>query len=162
MGDSMTQQQDDLHDVDLFVETILSSAASLRPVLARLQADSAPIVHRLEVPWMSQLGPDAAYSNDDCGPACVAMWLRYLNILKTVDDVSRATGLSAGYKYTIPGQLITAAAAFGLKLQRLVNLKVEDLEARIDAGQPSIMLVHYGSLVVRYDPNFKAGHFVLL
>ena len=153
--------KDDLHDVDLFLNRIAADFASLRPILARIQQAGAPTLTRLEVPWLSQLGTDAAYSNSDCGPACVAMWLRYLSIQKTVDDVSRATGLHAGYTYTLPGQLITAASAFGLKLQRLINLSIDDLAERIDAGQPAIALVHYASLSVRYDQKFRAGHWVL-
>lgn len=126
-----------------------------------------PSKHLLAVPWIGQNVPSVTtddYSNSDCGPACVAMWLNYLraSVPVTVDDVSKATGLPVGYKYTIPGNLITAAAKWNLKLDRVINLSPAAIRAQIDAGNPSIILVHYGSLEKRWDANFTGGHYVIV
>lgn len=124
----------------------------------------APGHKLLAVPWMSQLGPDAAYSNSDCGPACVAMLLRSLGKSPTVDQVSASTGLPRGYKYTKPANLIAAAAAYGVNLERRLNMTIEALRESIERGKPVIVLVHYPSLPdkVRFDPKFNAGHWVLV
>jgi ABC-type bacteriocin/lantibiotic exporter with double-glycine peptidase domain len=121
--------------------------------------------HILPVPWVGQnvqgVNTDD-FSNSDCGPACVAMLLRMRGQSPTVDDVSKATGLSAGYTYTLPEHLITAAAKFGVKLQRVFNLDSAVIQAIIDRGVPVIVLVHYGSLAQRYDQKFKAGHWIVI
>ena len=133
-------------------------------VLYEMGGDGAIAATVLDVPWASQLGPDAAYSNSDCGPACVAMWLRWIGRAVNVDQVSQATGLPKGYKYTVPANLMAAAKTFGLMLERVLNVSVDDLCRAIDSGAPTIALVHYPSLPaeVRYDHKFNSGHWVLV
>ncbi len=118
---------------------------------------------RLDVPWLGQnVGNEDDWSNSDCGPAGVTMWLRYRHVEVTINRVSQATGLARGYRYTIPSHLIQAAQMFGLSLKRVVGLNVDLIRAQIDQQQPVIVLVHYGSLPKRSDPNFSAGHFILV
>lgn len=133
-------------------------------VLYEMGGTGAPAATVLDVPWASQLGPDAAYSNSDCGPACVAMWLRWIGRAVSVDQVSQATGLPKGYKYTVPANLMAAAKTFGLMLERTLGVTVERLGQMIDRGAPAIVLVHYPSLPAesRYDPKFTGGHWVLV
>lgn len=131
-------------------------------VLYETASGGAPMVHALPVPWASQLGKDAAYSNSDCGPACVAMWLRWMNRFVSVDQVSQATGLPRGYRYTLPANLMLAANEFGLILERALNVSIEALFKSIDQGSPAIVLVHYASLPTRYDAKFSGGHWVLV
>lgn len=160
----MTQEVYDLAvhllgQIDAALAALNDASVQLKAIV---QQQIAPAPHLLSVPWLSQLGPDAAYSNSDCGPADVAMWLRLVGKIVSVDDVSKATGLSAGYHYTIPAQLIAAAGHYGLSLMRIVSATIDQLHAEIDAGRPIIVLVHYASLPARYDANFTAGHWLLV
>lgn len=119
--------------------------------------------HILAYPWIGQNTPLSTddWSNSDCGPACVAMIVSASRRI-TVDDASKATGLSRGYTYTVPQHLITAAASFGVKLTRMTGLSIDALKNEINAGRPVIVLVHYASLLSRFDQNFRAGHWVLV
>lgn len=152
-----------LTNLKVWLNEVLSDGRTAANAVDQLIAQLQPAPpHPVTVAWMSQLGPDAAYSNSDCGPACLAMWLRSRAKAVTVDQVSQATGLPRGYRYTLPGNLITAAHAFGLELARNTALTVDRLQKEIDAGRPVLCLVHYASLFKRYDQNFKAGHWVLV
>lgn len=154
---------DQLTSLKVWLNEMLSAGRTAANLIDDLIAQQQPPAPRpVVVPWLSQLGPDAAYSNSDCGPACVAMWLRSRNQSVTVDQISKSTGLPTGYRYTTPGNLITAGHAFGLELARVLGLTVDRLKQEIDAGRPVLCLVHYASLFKRYDQNFKAGHWVLV
>lgn len=145
------------HQIDGIIATLRTAIGALEDM-----KQPASSVRRLSVPWLSQLGPKAAYSNSDCGPACVAMWLRSLGQAATVDQVSKETGLPYGYKYTIPTQLIAAAGKFGLTLRREFGLTPAVLRDEVNSGAPAIVLVHYPDLPRRYDQKFAAGHYVLI
>lgn len=119
----------------------------------------------LGVPWVGQNVREIStddFSNNDCGPACLTMWLNYLEKRVTVDDVSKSTGLSRGYTYTLPGHLMAAAKAYGLPLNRVTNIGLSTVKANIDNNDPVVVLVHYASLPKRSDPNFKAGHWIIV
>lgn len=119
----------------------------------------------LHVPWVGQnvatVNTDD-FSNSDCGPACVAMWLAYWQNPRTVDEVSEATSLQRGYKSTAPDHLIRAAQHYGLTLKRAFNLTREVIAAQLQNLNPVIVLVHYGSLLRRYDAKYKAGHWIIV
>lgn len=156
--------------VDLLRRSLQAMDAATSPLqqalhwLTETGNGGAPAVRIIDIPWASQLGKDAAYSNSDCGPACVTMWLRWLGKAVTVDQVSKATGLPQGYKYTMPANLMLAAKAHGLNIGRAFNITLASLRAAIDAGAPAIVLVHYASLPEskRFDPKFTSGHWVLV
>ncbi len=133
-------------------------------VMAGMGGNGAPNMKRIDVPWIGQNTnrPDDDWSNSDCGPTCVAMWLRSRGEAANVDDVSRATGLAKGYLYTLPAHLITAAGHYGLRLQRVVHFKISDIKSQIDGGMPVLALVHYASLEKRFSERFKAGHWILV
>jgi len=138
-----------------------SALAAKRDLLALLRR---PAGVTLDVPYLSQLGPDAAFAPGDCGTAVLAMWLNYLGDEVTVDEVSYASRLDQGFKYTTPAHLIWAARTWSVDLYWQRNLTVDVLRAEIDAGQPCIVLVNYPSLPsrMRYDPNYKDGHWLLV
>ncbi len=153
-------------------KTVDDNHTDVMAYIDRIIADHAtpPTAHILDVPWLSQLGPDAAFAPGDCGPACLAMWLRWLgasylgNKNITVDQVSNSIGLSPGYRYTMPAHLIWGARYFGYDLYWKRNLSLDHITAEIDAGQPVIVLVHYGALPehTRIDPEYTAGHWLLV
>ena len=138
-----------------------SALAAKRDLLALLRR---PAGVTLDVPYLSQLGPDAAFAPGDCGTAVLAMWLNYLGKAVTVDEVSAQTRLDRGFNYTMPAHLIWAARHWGVDLYWQRNLTLDVLRAEIDAGQPCIILVNYPSLPsrMRYDPNYKDGHWLLV
>lgn len=162
---------DDIHDAILFANDAMSSLAKLIENLKRLQP--ATPFKRLPVPWIAQNDPMSTtddFTNSDCGPACVAMILRWLSHNVTVDDVSKATGLPAGFKYTTATNLIKAATSFGLSLVHQFGeasdpigpLSLALIRSEIDRGYPVIALVNYPSLPIRSDMSFKGGHFIVI
>lgn len=119
----------------------------------------------LGVPWVSQLGPTAAFAGGDCGPACVTMWLHYhKQIYLTVDDVSEQTQLPRGYIYTMPAHLMKALRFYGVSTYWRRNLTLDDLRTEVDAGEPCIILVEYDYLPARarYDMRYVYGHWMLI
>jgi uncharacterized protein YvpB len=149
------------NEIDALSARQLPALQQAGQLLAGLAGDGIPAIKALPIPWASQLGTDASYSNSDCGPTCATMWLRWLGKAVTVDQVSIATGLPRGYKYTLPANLMMAAKTFGLNLTRTLNVSIDALCASIDQGAPGLVLVHYASLPTRFDPKFYAGHWVL-
>lgn len=90
----MTDLKASLHEMLLAVEAIQNQINALRDdamdVLRMLNATDQPAPKRLEVEWLSQLGPTAAYAPGDCGAACLAMLVNYRGTAHpTVDEVSR-------------------------------------------------------------------------
>ena len=125
-----------------------------------------PVVeHRLLVPYLSQLdGTDVDYAPGDCGPANVAMALNYFGRNVTVDQVSQATGLPAGFLFTNYDQLNTAALVFGYTVEHTINNLSEKIKSSIDSGKPVIALINYAKLPTtnKYDLNYNHGHFLLI
>ncbi len=129
-----------------------------------MESDTTPQDNRLTVPWIGQnttLTTDD-YSNSDCGPACVAMWLNFVGRVVTVDQVSQATGLPRDYRFTLPATLIKAAGFYGLTLERVIGFTIDALKYEIDKRVPCIVLVHYGSLPKRSSQTFTGGHWLII
>ena len=119
----------------------------------------------LDVPWKSQLSATAARANGDCGPAAVAMVLGWRGRRDvTVDDVSAATGLGPGFKFTVPADLISAAGKFDLRLEWRANWNGGAMLDEIAGRRPVIALVHYPSLPDgnRRDKNYPYSHWVVV
>src|SRR5512137_381926 len=120
----------------LQVEAAQNRINDLRSTLAELakMSDGDKASNLLKIPWIGQntARPDDDYSNSDCGPACLAMWLNWLDHVVTVDDVSASTGIPRGYSYTIPANIITAAGHWSLKLERVLNLSSDAIKFEID------------------------------
>ncbi len=119
---------------------------------------------RLDVPWLSQLGGQAAYALGDCGSADVAMLLNFLGHAVTVDEVSAATGKLRGFKLLSWDDLIRAAAHWSVTLTHHLNTSLAHLIADLTANKPVIALVDYKSLppMNRFDAKYTLGHFLLL
>lgn len=129
------------------------------------QPPPAPAGTVLQVPWVSQLGPGAAYTRGDCGPACTTMWLHYYGLTNlTVDDCSSRTGLARGYRYTMPAHLMNIMRYYGHETYWRDKLDLEDLVDQIKDGEPCILLVEYDQLPIalRYDKSYQYGHWILI
>lgn len=125
----------------------------------------APSDDVLGVPWVSQLGPGAAFAPGDCGPAAVTMILHYYGLVSlTVDDISKQTGQAQGFRYTGAATLMRIMRGYGFDTYWKRYLDLDDLRAEIDADHPCIVLVQYNRLPsrVRYDSGYKFGHWPLV
>jgi ABC-type bacteriocin/lantibiotic exporter with double-glycine peptidase domain len=131
-------------------------------------AQPAPGGKRLLVPWIGQNVDSVTtddYTKSDCGAACVAMLINTFRGGQgvTVDEVSKATGLQAGYKFASFQELMNAAARFNVALEH-VSPTLENIFADIDNGRPVIVIVNYKSLPLynRSDPAYNAGHYIVV
>lgn len=144
---------------------LMAAADELSKAIALTYGGSVGGGDHIAAPWIGQnvreIDSDD-YAGNDCGTACLAMWLGYRGQSVTVDQVSKATGLSRGFSYTLPAHLITAAGAFGLTLRRQFNITLDLIKLFINTGEPLIVLVHYGSMPKRFSDTFRAGHWILV
>lgn len=138
----------------------------------------------LSVPYLSQWGVGADVRRGDCGPADVAMMVHGLTVYRpTVDQTATACGQPSsgeGSQYTGHAELRRGAAHFGITLESrspytarrgLPELTIGMMQAQVDAGYPSIALIHYGVLrdetnklggyVHNQDQKFGRGHWIL-
>jgi len=123
------------------------------------------IVESLSVPYLNQLdGTDADYAKGDCGPACLAMALNYFQKPVTVDQVSQATGLGAGFLFVGWGNLDMAARRFGYSVTNTIGNSGTQIKASIDAGKPIVALINYAKLPAKakYDQDYASGHFLVI
>jgi hypothetical protein len=118
----------------------------------------------LPVPWLSQLGINAAFAPGDCGAADVAMVLNYQGKAVTVDQVSRATGKPGGFLTLSALDLQNAAAVFGLSLIHGTNALTTTIVSEIAAKRPVMALVNYAALPneLKHDPAYTRGHWILI
>jgi hypothetical protein len=137
----------------------------------------------LDVPYLPQWGPTANVRKGDCGPACVAMITHFLTDQRpTVNQAADACGQPAsgpGASYTGHKQLRDGAAAYAWTLETRSpytekydkpKLTTTLMKEQVDAGLPSIALIHYGVLrdqtnelegyVKNQDQNYDRGHWV--
>jgi hypothetical protein len=146
----------------LYELTIKDGAFTFSPVNDN---NDAPEHVLTAVPWIGQntARTDDDYSNSDCGPACVAMWLNYRSKVVTVDDVSKATGKPPGYTYTVFADLDRAANFYGLDLVHyLGTLTLDIIRREIDALRPVLALVHYPSLIEKFSKTYSLSHWILI
>jgi len=108
---------------------------------------------KLLVPYKSQVGPNAGYSHNDCGPACVAMMLAAAGTDVTIDSMY-TNGPAANLLQTglvAVQTLVQLAAAYGVTLKRhnaSSGLTLDGLRQFIDEGRPALMLIDYRPIVV--------------
>lgn len=154
--------ENELRSAIALLRTAIDTLDDIRGKLAPAAAGSQPD-RRLNVPWLSQLGPNASYAPGDCGAACLAMLISFAGRRVTVDEVSKASGKSAGYTLMSFQELINAAARFDISLAHEAS-GLADICADIDAGRPVIALVNYKSLphYNRYSAAYNAGHYLLV
>lgn len=128
-------------------------------MLSDIQATSGD---RLAVPYHSQWDSDAGAFKSDCGPTCVQMVGEFLTsedhttdeIMDWIVDANRSTSSV---------ELANAAREFyGVSLIRTPNSTWEALKAQIAKELPIIVLVHYGSFVMRLDRGYTGGHWMVV
>jgi len=102
----------------------------------------------LQVTYKSQIGATAGYSNNDCGPACIAMLLATMGQDVTIDSLytNPSSPIRGQTGLLWVSQLITLAKSYGLNLERK-NFTLPTLQQSIDAGVPVICLVTYYPVV---------------
>lgn len=112
----------------------------------------------LPVPYRSQWDDDASGSNNDCGPASIAMVDNFFGGKVTTDDIL----INLGYPKGLIGfdQMFSAIKQLGYTYTYFDDGSVEKLKGLIDQGYPVIILVHYGRLQSTQDKLFKGGHFM--
>lgn len=146
-------------------EIVKAQLAGIRDEVHSNELEGPGNQRLLNFPWLGQNVPDRHdedYSNNDCGPASLAMWLNGYGRTLSIDDVSKATGLQRGYLYTMPADLIRAARMYGINLaHKFGTATVASIKAEIDKAHPVIVLIHYGSMPTRFS-SFAKGHYILI
>ncbi len=157
--------------MDELVGELLTSLREIRAeidkAIAKIEATIQPAPAEslyLHVPWVSQLGSLAGFAAGDCSMACVAMVLRSLGQSVTVDDVSRASGLKAGFKSAAWWNAVHAAAQWHVVFEHAADLTLEDLIADLRLAKPVIVILNYQSIPadLRYSDTYNSGHFVVV
>ena len=158
-----------------------SALAAKRDLLALLRRPDDPADSILRVPYLNQWGQGADERRGDCGPACVAMLARYYNSAfnsVTVDEAATACGQPTGgdgAKSTMHWQLRDGARAYAIELEtrskyKPPELTLDLLKAKVDEGDSSIVLLHYGVLrdgtngtgyIENQDQAYARGHWCL-
>jgi len=159
------------------------SPDDLSPIGSQPGTSPLPSTFILPVPFSPQWGDGADERIGDCGPASVAMLVHFLTGYRpTVDQVADACGQPSagiGSQYTGHKNLRDGAAHYGVTLETrspytrrrgLEALSVRLLRDQIDAGRPSIALIHYGVLknslksfgaeIVKNQDTFSGGHWL--
>src|SRR5689334_18319249 len=105
----------------------------------------------LQVTYKSQIGATAGYSNNDCGPACIAMLLATMGQDVTIDSLyaNPSSPIRGQTGLLFIQQLISLAKSYGLNLERK-NLTLQTLQQTVDSGRPVICLI-------TYKPAVQAG-----
>lgn len=120
---------------------------------------------KLQIPYVSQEDLGAKAFANDCGPTCLKMLLGWAGLAEkvSVDQISRDIKIAPRGKGSFAGfnQLMFAASKYGLKLVYQRPTSLDKLRAELDAGRPSIALIHYGS-ISRRQSTFNGGHFVIV
>ena len=119
---------------------------------------------QLEIPYVSQLGPDAQAYHNDCGPACGVMLLKaFTNHDLTVDQFYTETGHTTDV-YTSYGEIRAVLYRYDLATEMNWGLDEDRLEAILTEERPIIALIKYQVLAVEMDTNsnFQGQHFVVI
>ena len=114
----------------------------------------------LPVPYKSQHDPDSTGSNNDCGPASLAMVMEFLGKPHSVGGVLKKLGNPTGF--TTITQLAKVAQDQGFNVESKVDATFGELKKYIDKGLPVIVVGGYGYLNSTQDKNFKASHIMVV
>lgn len=120
----------------------------------------------LNLPYKSQLDPDASLSRNDCGPACLAMLINALGTPVTTDAVFQRTGSGPEHNITM-AQLMRVSESYEAPLDFRMGWGLSELRASLSRARPVIALVHYG-VFSELDPDvstqsdFKGPHFLVV
>jgi hypothetical protein len=123
----------------------------------------------LNVPYRSQESADARRYRNDCGPACIAMYIDWSRQIKnlpaqqvTIDQLSSETSLATNDNGLRTDQLVPLAAKHGITLKLTNNATLQNVLAEVKANRPPLMLISYGPLVGRQNQADSGGHFVIV
>lgn len=119
---------------------------------------------QLEVPYVSQLGPDAQAYHNDCGPACGVMLLQaFTDHAITVDQFYAETGHTTD-TYTSYGEIRAVLYRYDLATEMIWGMNWGQLEIVLTEERPIIALIKYQVLAAEMDTysNFQGQHFVVI
>lgn len=118
----------------------------------------------LQVPYKSQLAPTAGYSNNDCGPTCIAMMIAATGNDVTVDSLYQHPSIRGQTGLLSISSLQAVAKSYNVPLT-FNKLNPDSLRQQIDSGRPVFLLVDYRPIVVAnlncVPTQGWYGHFVL-
>lgn len=114
----------------------------------------------LPVPYKSQHDSDSYISNNDCGPASLAMGLEFLGTPISVGEVLSRLGNPKGF--TSFGDLAAVAQGLGYAVETKVDAPFSTIQSFIDRGLPVIVVGGYKYLNSRQDKNFNSSHIMLV
>lgn len=114
------------------------------------------------VPYVGQVGDGANEHGNDCGPASVAMILKYANaICPTVDALFNEVKPS-GDGYTSFGDLCKLLDARGIEADYDAGVSNSKLYEYLIKGMPVIALIRYDGLEAIRPNKFNGSHFVVV
>lgn len=122
----------------------------------------------LDVPYHSQEDATAKAAWADCGPTSLRMILGWNEVRNgrpdldiTVDDITKTVGIGPK-EFSHFSMLIPAARHYGLEMYHTNQATLARIKRELDAGRPTLQLVHYGSYSQRMHKRFSAGHFMVV
>ncbi len=123
----------------------------------------------IDVPYRSQEDPDARRYRNDCGPACVAMYIDWLRQKRgqpaqpvSIDQLASETTLAQSDQGLYLHDLVPIAANHGVTLTLNLTLTFSAVLAELNAGRPPLVLIAYGPLIGRENQADASGHFVIV
>lgn len=117
----------------------------------------------LMVPYIRQEGLGAMRFRNDCGAACIAMFLGFAGLpVPTVDSLAAETTLVQIDNGLRTDQLQTLAGKHGLKLRLRNDLTLPEIRKARLAGSPALMLIKYGYIAGRQNQADLSGHFIVI
>lgn len=115
-----------------------------------------------------QYGPGANRFRNDCGPACVGMWLAMLGDLGelTIDVLAAETGLRSSDTGLSAAALVELAGWHGIQSYVHTHTTLDQIKTELAAGRAPIALIAYRFISERQDQNDNVpgndGHFVIV
>jgi hypothetical protein len=123
----------------------------------------------IDVPYRSQEAADARRYGNDCGPACVAMYIDWVRKVKglppqpiTVNQLASETALAQRDTGLSTQQLVPLAAKYGVKLALSNSATLSNVLAEVAAGRPPLLLISYAPLAGRQNQADTSGHFLIV
>lgn len=123
----------------------------------------------IDVPYRSQEDADARRYRNDCGAACVAMYIDFVRQVRglpaqpiSIDQLASETTLAQDDSGLRTDQLIPLAARYGVALRLSNTLTLPVIFSELSAGRPPLVLIAYGPLTGRENQSDLGGHFLIV
>lgn len=123
----------------------------------------------IDVPYRSQEDPDARRYRNDCGPACIAMYIDYVRQRRgqppqpiSINDLAAQTSLAQVDNGLTTSELVTLAARYNITLTQNSSLDINAIIEEVRNDRPPLMLIKYGALLERENQADQSGHFVIV